>query len=148
MFPQVTQLQIKTKEKESGLPKIGKSFLFDFKKGDFDVKDGRVVEVTGKAAIKGWIEKILRTEKYRYKIYEREDSNEYGIIIEDLIIGNNFPKAFVEAELRREITESLTKHPMIGSISQWEIKKDNPQLIVSFQVDLVDGDFLSQEVNL
>ncbi|QZY55094.1 DUF2634 domain-containing protein [Crassaminicella profunda] len=148
MFPQVTQLQIKSKENDSGLPKIGKSFLFDFKKGDFDVKDGRVVEVTEKAAIKIWIKKILRTEKYRYKIYERKDQNEYGVTIEDLIIGNNFPKAFVEAELRREITESLTKHPMIESISQWQIKKNNPKLIVSFQVDLVDGDSLSQEVNL
>ncbi|TCO78015.1 DUF2634 domain-containing protein [Marinisporobacter balticus] len=145
MFPQVAQLQIKT-NKDQDLPKMGKSFLFDFEKGEFVIKDGRLVETIGKDALKIWIEKVLRTEKYRYKVYERKDKNEYGVIIEDLIIGNNFPKTFVEAELRREITQALTKHPMIRSISQWEIKRKLPDITISFKVNLIDGERLTQEV--
>ena len=44
-----------------------KSYLFNFDKGDFVVRDGKLVECDGIEAIKVWIEKIIRTEKYRYR---------------------------------------------------------------------------------
>ena len=40
-----------------------KTYLFDFDKGDFVIRDGKLVECDGVDAIKVWIEKILRTEK-------------------------------------------------------------------------------------
>ncbi|WP_432662446.1 DUF2634 domain-containing protein [Wukongibacter baidiensis] len=147
MLPQVTQLQFKTTN-NTDLPETGKSFLFDFEAGDFVLKDGRLVEISDLEAIKVWIEKILRTEKYRYKVYEREDKNEYGVVLEDLIVGNNFPHSFVEAELKREISQALTKHPMIQSLSDWEIEKKNPTLKISFKVNLIDGNSFAQEVSL
>ena len=52
-----------------------KSYLFDFDRGDFVVRDGKLIECDGIDAIKVWIEKILRTEKGRYPIY---DNTEYG----------------------------------------------------------------------
>jgi hypothetical protein len=45
----------------------GKSFLFDFATGDFVVKDGNIQTLEGIEALKIWVEKILRTEKDRYK---------------------------------------------------------------------------------
>lgn len=147
MLPQVAQLQFETTS-NTDLPQTGKSFLFDFEAGDFILKDGRLVEISDLEAIKVWIEKILRTEKYRYKVYEREDKNEYGVVLEDLIVGNNFPHSFVEAELKREISQALTKHPMIQSLSGWEIEKKNPILKISFKVNLIDGSSFAQEVSL
>lgn len=44
------------------------------------MRDGKLVECDGIDAIKVWIEKILRTEKNRYKIY---DGTDYGCQIED-----------------------------------------------------------------
>lgn len=147
MLPKIAELQFKTTD-SSGLPNIGKSFLFDFNTGDFVLKDGRLVEVLGIEAVKVWIEKILRTEKYRYKVYEREDKNEYGVVLEDLVVGNNFPKVFVESELKREITKALTRHPIIKSLTDWKIEKKNPTLNISFKVNLLDGNDFTQEVRL
>lgn len=147
MLPEIGQLEFKTTD-DTDLSEIGKSFLFDFAKGDFILRDGRLAEVSDLEALELWIEKILRTEKYRYKVYEREDENEYGVVLEDLIVGSNFPQAFVEAELKREISKALTKHWMIQSLSNWSIEKDNPVLKISFNVNLIDGNTLTQEVNL
>ncbi len=147
MLPQITQLQINTTDKND-LPYTGKSFLFDFEKGDFVLMDGRLVEISELEALKMWIEKILRTEKYRYKVYEREDKNEYGVVLEDLIVGNNFPQSFVESELKREISEALKRNPMIQSLSNWNIEKENPLLKISFKVNLKDETFFTHEVSL
>ncbi|WP_129599806.1 DUF2634 domain-containing protein [Anaerophilus nitritogenes] len=145
MFPQVVNLKMKEEEPKD-LPRIGKSFLFDFDKGDFVIRDGRLVEISDIDAVKGWIDKVLRTEKYKYKIYERKDKNEYGVIVEDLIIGKNLPKDFIEAELKREISQSLMKHPMIKSISNWKIEKKTSYLNLSFKVNLIDGESFNKEV--
>lgn len=147
MLPQIAQLQFRTGIEEDS-PKMGKSFLFDFKKGDFVLKDGRLVEAFDFQALIVWIEKILRTERYRYKVYAREDKNEYGVVLEDLIVGNNFPHAFVEAELKREISQALIKHPMIQSLSDWNIDKKNPVLKISFKVNLIDGNTFIHEASL
>jgi len=147
MLPDIAQLQFKTTD-NMDLPQIGRSFLFDFNEGDFVIRDGRPVEVTGIEAVKTWIEKTIRTEKYRYKVYERKDKNEYGVVLEDLIVGNNFPHSFVEAELKREITQALKRHPMIASLSDWKIEKKNPALKISFRVNLIDGNNFAQEVSI
>ncbi|WP_066503460.1 DUF2634 domain-containing protein [Abyssisolibacter fermentans] len=147
MLPKIAELEFKTAVEED-FNDSGKSFLFDFDKGDFVIKDGRLVEISGVQALKVWVEKILRTEKYRYKVYERNDKNEYGVVLEDLIIGNNFPQAFIEAELKREITEALTKNPMIQSLSNFKIVKRNPRLIVSFKVNLADGNSFTSNMTL
>lgn len=147
MLPKIAELQLKTTN-DTDLPQMGKSFLFDFKAGDFVLRDGRPVEVSDLEAVKLWIQKILRTEKYRSKVYEREDKNEYGVVLEDLIVGNNFPKVFVESELKREITTALKRHPMIKSLNDWKIEKKNPKLNISFKVNLSDGNNFTQEVSL
>lgn len=147
MLPEIAQLQFKRID-DKDLLEMGKSFLFDFKEGDFILKDGRLVEVSEDEALRVWIEKILRTEKYRYKVYEREDKNEYGVVLEDLIVGNNFPHSFVEAELKREISKALTKHPMIKDLSEWRIEKKNPLLMIWFKVNLIGGNSFTKEVIL
>ena len=44
----------------------GKSFYFDFEKGDFNVIDGRLQEINNLEALKLWITKILKTAKLKY----------------------------------------------------------------------------------
>lgn len=125
---------------------IGKSFYFDFEKGDFLIQDGKLVEVEGIEGIKIWIRKILRTEKFKFKIYEKEDRNEYGITIQDLIVGYDYPLEFVESEIKREVTDALLKHPMIDRLEEWSIEKNNPVLKVGFRVILKDGYIINEEV--
>ena len=108
---------------------MGKSFLFDFALGDFVLENGRVVETDDTTV---WIEKIMRTEFGRYKIYEETP---YGIRLEDLIIGANYSAAFAESELRREVEEALTQHPRITGISNFVLKRQpNGKTDVEFEV--------------
>lgn len=144
MLPEITELRLpQTAETTDQVQDLGKSFLFDFEKGDFVLKDGKPVETDGIEAIKVWIEKVLRTQKTKWKIYEGTD---YGTTIEDLIVGHGYPMSFLESELKREITEALLKHPRIESLSSWEFRRDKDKLYVVFTVGLKDGKTFGKEV--
>ena len=112
-----------------------KSYLFDFDKGDFAVRDGKLIECDGIDAIKVWIEKILRTEKHRYKIY---DGTDYGCQIEDLIIGNTYSFEFTDSELKREIEEALLQTPKIIAISKLLITRNKNSVTAELEVNTND----------
>jgi hypothetical protein len=148
MFPEVDETLFEIDETSEEAAYEGKSFLFDFEKGEFVLRDGKLVPVTGVEALKIWIVKTLKTEKFRYKIYEKEDTDdEYGVLIEDLVVGNNFSQDFIESELKREITDALLKHPKIESISDFSTEREKTLLKISFTVDLVTEDSFNQEVS-
>lgn len=112
-----------------------KSYLFDFTTGDFIVRDGKLIECDGIESIKVWIEKILRTEKDRYPIY---DNTEYGCHLEDLIIGNSYTAEFIEAELKREIEDALKQNPRITSVTNFKISRNKNAITVTPEVVLND----------
>ena len=134
MFPQTQStinIQSQT-ESNNGT----KTYLFDFDKGDFVIRDGKLVECDGVEAIKVWIEKILRTEKGRFKIY---DNPEYGCHLEDLIIGNSYTPEFIEAELKREIEEALLLNSQITSVTNFKISREKNSLTVEMEVHILDA---------
>ena len=112
-----------------------KSYLFDFNKGDFVVRDGKLVERDGMDALKVWIEKILKTEKGRYRIY---DGTGYGCQLEDLIIGNTYTLEFTEAELKREVEEAILKNPLVISVSNFALTKTANALTIQIEVKTND----------
>jgi len=113
-----------------------KTYLFDFDKGDFVIRDGKLIECDGIEAIKVWIEKILRTEKGRFKIY---DNTDYGCHLEDLIIGNSYTMEFIEAELKREIEDALLLNPQISAVSNFKILREKNSLTVTMEVYMSDA---------
>lgn len=142
MLPEITELDLDIDEVQD-LPEIGKSFLYDFNKGDFVLKDGKPVLVDGIEALKMWISKVIKTEKYNFKIY---DGSEYGATIHDLI-GSNYPRQFIESEIKREVISSLTTHPYIQDVVNWEFVRDGPKMLVRFRVITLE-DYFNQEVTL
>ena len=114
----------------------GKSFLFDFTADDFIIRDGKLIECEGIDAIKVWIEKIIRTEKGRFRIYNDTD---YGCRTEDLIVGSNYPIAFIEAELKREVEDALLQNPNILSVSNFNIERTASGITVSMEVETSDS---------
>lgn len=132
MFPNSTDITINN---ESDTSSGTKSYLFDFENSDFVVRDGKLIECDGISAIKVWIEKILRTEKGRYPIY---DNTEYGCHLEDLIIGNSYTAEFVEAELKREIENALKQNPQITSVTNFNIIRNKNAITVTLEVVLND----------
>lgn len=129
MFPELDLIEEEFELNEQ-IEWNGKSYLYDFNKGDFIYKNGALVEVTGLEALKVWIEKVIRTEKFRFKIY---DDIDYGISIEDLF-GSNLERYLIESEIQREITEALLKNPIILDVDEWEFEYENEKVIVSFYV--------------
>jgi hypothetical protein len=116
----------------------GKSFLFDFETGDFIVKDGKIQVCSGLEAMKIWINKLIRTEKFKFKIYETGEEDEYGISLQDLI-NSGHPQAFIQAEIQREISEALLNNKEITSVGNFAFSRDKRILTVTFEVTSIYG---------
>lgn len=109
----------------------GKAFLFDFETGDFVYKNGAPILLEGKEALKAWIEKCIRTVKYRAIVHS---DLEYGPQIDDLI-GSVLPTDFVKAEIEREITEALLRNPFITSVVDFSFEVEGSRLIANLTVN-------------
>lgn len=141
MFP-TQEVNIDNLTNSSNIVKTnGKSFSFDYETGDFVVKDGRLQEIDGIDALENWIEKKLRTEKNKYKIYV----NGYGVTLSEYIT-SNFPIAFIKSEIERDVRESLTTNSDIKSLSDFEFTRDKRTLTVKFTVNSVYGSTVSEVI--
>ncbi|GAW28970.1 DUF2634 domain-containing protein, partial [Carboxydocella sp. ULO1] len=101
LFPTFEMPELVEQETESA-PNYGKSWLFDFEKGEFVLDGaGRVVETDEHTAWVQWCIKTVLTERFAYLIY----STDYGTEIEQAL--SQKTRRTLEAELERAITESL-----------------------------------------
>lgn len=115
-------------------PKYGKSWLFDFAKGDFVVDgSGRVVEADGHTAWAQWCVKAVLTERFAYVIY----STDYGSEIEQAL--KQPSRKAVEAELERVITEALLVDPRTEQVNDFAFKWEGDAVKVSFTAVPVVG---------
>ena len=105
-----------------------KTFDFDFGNGEFVIKDGNPVILSGINALKLWIQKCMRTQLYIYSIYK---DKQYGANIEDLVIGKLYNFDFAESELRREIETALLRNEDIYSMSGFSAEKVGATLKIS-----------------
>jgi len=147
MFPiiDVEENQIIEEVSENSL---GKTYLFDFETGEFVLKDGKLVVASELEAIKMWVRKIILTEKFKFRIYEKtedEKNQEYGITFKSLI-GKKLPREMIRSEIKRELSEVLTKHPKINSLSDFEVLQDGIKVTIKFTVYLIDEKIAFQEV--
>lgn len=149
MFPTL-DLSLVKKEMDDNKPKEnqGITYLYDFKKGDFVLRNGKPVIAEGKDRIRVWIEKILLTEEFVYEIYKKIDSNnEYGTPIRKMVLGKKVPRLLLHSELKRIITEKMKRNIEIERIEDFHIEQEIASLIIYFTVILVNGDSFRQEVS-
>lgn len=128
---------------------IGQGIIlsYNFETGEFNMKDGKVIELTGLEGLKMWIQKVLRTEKHKFKIYIGTDSTyAYGISLLEYV-NSNLPYDFIKAEIQREIEETLINNPSITSILDFSFERSDSTLNVSFSVNSIYGTF-SEGVSL
>lgn len=116
----------------------GKSFNFNFITGDFAIKDGKVQVLEGIEALKVWIIKLIKTEKFKFKIYATNEVDEYGITLMDLI-HSDYPYFFIKSEIQREITEELLKNPEILDVKDFVFTRVKRTLAVAFTVNSIYG---------
>lgn len=119
----------------------GKSFSFDFSTGDFNVIDGKLQEISNLEALKLWITKILKTDKFKFKIY---DNTDYGITdIKELLV-SGFPLQFIQAEIEREVKETLLKNNQIKYVGNFKFEYNRRLLTVKFDCSTIYGQIESE----
>lgn len=102
LFPFVNEEEII----ETSTNKIPKEYEINFETGQLT---GRKVE--GVEAVKTWILKVMKSERYKYVAY----SFDYGVEIEKFI-GKNYDESLIKSELARNVEEALKINPYIKGI--------------------------------
>lgn len=122
----------------------GKSFLFDFSKGDFKLDDtGNLISVNDLEALKIWITKILKTDRNKFVVYE---GTNYGIENLKELITSEFPFEFIKAEIENNVKEVLLQNKSIKSVVNFEFERDKRLLIVRFDCYTIYGTVKSEVI--
>nr|DAP12491.1 MAG TPA: Protein of unknown function (DUF2634) [Caudoviricetes sp.] len=132
IFPELTVAKISD---EKRLP-MYREWAFDFNKKEFKVKHGKYYLVEGNEAIKVWIYKALKTERFIFVAYTKN----YGSEISTLI-GTVEDEDILFSEISRYIEESLLVNPYIVSVGDFSFSHTKGgEINVKFSVSTVYGD--------
>ncbi|MBQ7453714.1 MAG: DUF2634 domain-containing protein [Selenomonadaceae bacterium] len=109
-----------------------KIWAWDFDKDNFIYDgNGKRILLTGNDALKVWIYKVLRTERYVWLAYSRRYGIElYPFINKVMAVGER------KAEMRRMIIEALMVNPYIKSIDSVTFTETNHAENLSVDVEL------------
>ena len=122
---------------------IFKEYAIDFKTGEYIKDENNDVKVLEKnEALKVWIFKALKTERFRYN---EVHSNEYGSELKTNI-GTIYQKSVKDALIINQIRDTLLVNPYISECYNFEISNEDeyvPQ--ITFNVKTVYGE-LEMEV--
>lgn len=122
---------------------IFKEYAIDFKTGEYIKDENNDVKVLEKnEALKVWIFKALKTERFRYN---EVHSNEYGSELKTNI-GTIYQKSVKDALMINQIRDTLLVNPYISECYNFEISNEDeyiPQ--ITFSVKTIYGE-LEMEV--
>jgi hypothetical protein len=135
-LPQLAKLEITEEEVTDPVEEetVHATFDWDFEKGDFKLKDGKLQILTGKEYLKVWIKKTLHTVK-NSSIYE---GTEYGSEHHSLI-GTTFKPSFTKEEYKRYIREALLFNNAITNVSNFSFSQEGSRMTISFDVASIYG---------
>lgn len=124
-----------TETQESELP-LFKEMAIDFETGEPIIKNNEVVTLEGSEALKVWIWKVLKTERYKYKAY----TDNYGNELKEQL-GTIYDKTIKDAILENEIRECLGVNPYIIRLHSFSIETSEGMQhpYIYFSVDTVYG---------
>lgn len=128
IFPFIEATEEEVEELEVELP-LAKEYAWDFNKQDFRYKNGKMYFAYGNEAIKIWLWKLLKTERFRYLIFSWDYGNE---IIE--LIGQGYTQALINSEAERYVREAIEYNlsDYVTDITDVEITFVDRLLSVSF----------------
>ncbi len=121
---------------ESEVP-LAKEYAWDFARNDFKYKNGRMYFVEGNEAIKIWLWKLFKTNRFRKLIY----SWDYGNELEELI-GQGFTQGYLNSEAERYVREAIEYNldRYVTDISDMEISFTDSTLDISCTVITIYGE--------
>ena len=127
---------------------VGTDFLFDYETGQHILKNGTLEECSEVESIKQFIQNVLRTKANSYKVYTEDETEVFGISIYDYIGTRKLPDGYLNSELKREVTETLLKHPFISEVKNWNGKRNKRGLEISFTTVLTDSTLIETSENV
>ena len=136
-FSGATDEAIAASSRENSLPLFTEyAWNFELDRCIYDGR-GRHVVVTGKEAVKVWVYKALKTERYEHLAY----SWQYGIEVKKFI-GKVMQTGDRIAELKRAIVDCLMINPYIKSIDNIEIEIDRYKTTCTVYMTTVYGEVI------
>ena len=133
-----------TETQETDLP-LFKEMAIDFETGEPIIKNNEIVTLEGSEALKVWIWRALKTERYKYKVY----SNNYGNELKEQL-GTIYDKTIKDAILENEIRECLGVNPYITRLHSFSIETPEGMQhpYIYFSVDTVYGTIENMGVDI
>ncbi len=124
-----------TETQDTDLP-LFKEMAIDFETGEPIIKNNEIVILEGSEALKVWIWKALKTERYKYKAY----TDNYGNELKEQL-GTIYDKTIKDAILENEIRECLGVNPYITRLHSFSIETPEGMQhpYIYFSVDTVYG---------
>lgn len=133
LFPFFGDAAIETAATET-MP-LYKELAWDFEKNVPLVEKGDFRIVEGNEAIKTWVYKTMKTERFRYLIY----SWDYGSELHSLI-GQSYTPNLTKAEAIRYIKEALLINPYIRNVSNVEVTFSGGALTIYAKLETIYGE--------
>ena len=113
---------------------VYKECAWDFVKDEAIFVDGSPKIVYKNEAIKVWIYKAIKTNRYQHEIY----SWDYGCEIESLI-GKGFEFGFIKSETKRYVDEALLINPYITKINKIDVEFNKDVLTAYVDLETIYG---------
>ena len=139
LFPELTVAKISD---EKRLP-MYREWAFDFEREELKIKHGKYYLVEGNEALKIWIYKALKTERFIFNAYSNKYGNEVSILI-----GTVEDEDILFSEISRYIEESLLVNPYIISVGDFIFSHiSGGKIVTKFSVKTVYGE-IEEEVRV
>lgn len=121
---------------------IFREYAWDFEHDCFIYRGGKLTIVEGKEALKVWIYKTLKTERYRYLAYERNCGAEL-----EQFIGRAPNDAETAMEVERYVREALLVNPHIKDLKNIDFTNEKDVLEMRVTVESEYGE-VTMHVNV
>lgn len=114
---------------------IFREVAWDFEKDEPILEKGNFKIIEKKEALKVWIYKCIKTNRYEHEIY----SLEYGTELSELI-GQKYTKGLTESEASRFIKEALLINPYILEVNVKSANFNRDILSANVKVSTIYGE--------
>ncbi|KEQ25585.1 DUF2634 domain-containing protein [Paenibacillus tyrfis] len=112
-----------------------KEYAWNFETGEYLLHDGKMMVIEGNEALKVWIYKALRTDRFKHLAYSWNFGHEF-----ERVIGSTFSPSAIQSEMERYVKEALTVNPYIKDVFDIRTKIDGDTVNVECTVTTVYGE--------
>ena len=117
---------------------IGRIPAFDSTTDRFLLRDGALVERTGRAAVQQWFDLMLRQQIDRVPIYTTD--NEVKLGVDRGLLGQHLPNGLATAEIERNVRETASYCPAVRTIRDLTVSRRGRACHVEFTAVLHNGE--------